>query len=81
MYISQMAEYKQSNGNQTFRDTDYMAVTPTWAVFGDGHRGFDPNETRWHRKKRKDISGCQKIVERMFIKLWNIRSDPEVFPW
>ena len=37
---------------------DYMAATPTWAVFGDEHRGFDPNETRWHRKKKKDISGC-----------------------
>ena len=53
-----MEQYKRSNATQTFRDTDYMAATPTWAVFGDEHRGFDPNETRWHRKKKQDISGC-----------------------
>lgn len=57
-YHQLMKNYEESNGTQTFRDTDYMAPTPSWAVFGDEHRGFDPDETRWHRKKKKDISGC-----------------------
>lgn len=49
-------EYKESG--KTFSATDYMAKTPNWAVFGADERGFDPNETRFFRKKQKDISGC-----------------------
>ena len=54
----QIREYEESNGTKTFKDIDYMEMTPEWAVFGNSHRGFDPDETRWHRKKKKDISGC-----------------------
>lgn len=53
-----MKEFDESDGKKTFKDVDYMAVTPDWAVFGDERRGFDPSETRWHRKKKTDISGC-----------------------
>ncbi len=35
-----------------------MAKTPRWAVFGAEERGFDPVETRFYRKKQKDIGGC-----------------------
>jgi hypothetical protein len=35
-----------------FTTTDYVARTPAWAVFGDLHRGFDPVETRWQRKRK-----------------------------
>lgn len=52
-------KYECSHGQATFSSVDYMAETPEWGVFGDHHRGFDPNETRWFRKNRnKDISGC-----------------------
>ncbi|KAK6192346.1 hypothetical protein SNE40_003827 [Patella caerulea] len=53
-----MSEYRNSNGKNTFTTNDYMARTPSWAVFGAKERGFDPLETRYHRKKQKDISGC-----------------------
>jgi hypothetical protein len=37
-----------------------MAETPDWAVVGSNERGFDPNDTRWHRKStsKKDLWGC-----------------------
>ncbi len=53
-----MQKYNMSDGKETFKDIDYIAKTPQWAVFGDKQRGFDPQETRWHRKKKKDLSGC-----------------------
>eukprot|EP00794_Sanderia_malayensis_P013967 gene13967-15424_t len=54
-----MRRYDASGGKEMFTDIDYMAKTPHWAVFGDTQRGFDPQETRWHRKKKKkDLSGC-----------------------
>ena len=45
-------KYKASNGQETFCTQDYMAKTPNWAVFGASERGFDPEETRWHRNKQ-----------------------------
>ncbi|XP_060595141.1 S-adenosyl-L-methionine-dependent tRNA 4-demethylwyosine synthase TYW1-like, partial [Ruditapes philippinarum] len=50
--------YKESNGKQTFSAKDYMAKTPHWAVFGAKEQGFDPKETRYFRKSKKDIGGC-----------------------
>lgn len=58
-YHELMRRYTESNGEEVFSDIDYMAPTPHWAVFGDENRGFDPEETRWHRKKKKhDVGGC-----------------------
>ena len=58
-YHELLAAYNESNGEKGFSDVDYMAPTPHWAVFGDENRGFDPAETRWHRKKKKkDVGGC-----------------------
>ncbi|XP_025091958.1 S-adenosyl-L-methionine-dependent tRNA 4-demethylwyosine synthase-like [Pomacea canaliculata] len=51
-------QYTSSNGAATFASTDYMAKTPAWAVYGATEQGFDPVETRFYRKKQKDISGC-----------------------
>ena len=51
-------EYKSSNGEKTFTSQDYMAKTPSWAVFGAKEQGFDPQETRFFRKTKKDIGGC-----------------------
>ncbi|RMX47239.1 hypothetical protein pdam_00012924 [Pocillopora damicornis] len=53
-----MQRYEESNGTENFTALDYMAKTPEWALMGHEQRGFDPEETRWHRKKKKDISGC-----------------------
>ncbi|XP_074870063.1 S-adenosyl-L-methionine-dependent tRNA 4-demethylwyosine synthase TYW1-like isoform X6 [Carettochelys insculpta] len=52
-------EYEKSGGSKTFTAADYIAKTPSWAVFGSRERGFDPLDTRFQRKnKTKDISGC-----------------------
>lgn len=50
--------YDESGGSKTFTAADYMARTPCWAVFGSRERGFDPLDTRYQRKNKKDISGC-----------------------
>ena len=51
-------DFKTSDGHKTFTAQDYMAKTPHWAVFGAEEQGFDPNETRYFRKTKKDIGGC-----------------------
>ena len=56
--LSQISRYDASGGKQTFTDLDYIAQTPDWAVYGDSNRGFDPKETRFYRKKCKNLSGC-----------------------
>ena len=57
-----------SNGNGSFSSLDYMAETPEWAVFGDNHRGFDPNETRWFRKIRTTIFlDAREITDMLFL--------------
>ncbi|KAJ7387044.1 S-adenosyl-L-methionine-dependent tRNA 4-demethylwyosine synthase [Desmophyllum pertusum] len=53
-----LRSYEESNGAENFTALDYMAKTPDWSLMGHAQRGFDPLETRWHRKKKKDISGC-----------------------
>ncbi|KAF5908208.1 calcium-binding protein 8 isoform X1, partial [Clarias magur] len=51
-------QYDKSGRTKTFTSLDYMAKTPSWAVFGARERGFDPSDTRFLRKnKTKDISG------------------------
>ncbi|CAF0879055.1 unnamed protein product [Adineta ricciae] len=54
------ARHKATDGKESFTSLDYMAVTPDWAVVGSNERGFDPQDTRWHRKAtaKKDLSGC-----------------------
>ena len=53
-----MERYESSGGVETFTALDYVAPTPDWAEIGHAQRGFDPVETRWHRKSKKDIGGC-----------------------
>ena len=51
--------YNDSNGEETFTATDYMAPTPPWALYGSKEQGFDPAETRFHRNKNvKEDGGC-----------------------
>ncbi|XP_076832529.1 S-adenosyl-L-methionine-dependent tRNA 4-demethylwyosine synthase TYW1 isoform X1 [Brachyhypopomus gauderio] len=51
--------YEESGGRETFSTLDYVARTPSWAVFGSQERGFDPSDTRFQKKnKTKDLSGC-----------------------
>jgi tRNA wybutosine-synthesizing protein 1 len=38
---------------QSFNDMDYIAPTPSWAVYGAPELGFDPEEQRHYRKKKQ----------------------------
>ncbi|KAF9544604.1 S-adenosyl-L-methionine-dependent tRNA 4-demethylwyosine synthase [Mortierella hygrophila] len=38
---------------EKFTSLDYMAETPSWAVFGAPEGGFDPDETRYFRKTKE----------------------------
>lgn len=37
-----------------------MEKTPSWAVVGDEHGGFDPEETRFYRKKKKEGEAAER---------------------
>jgi len=53
--------YYETDGAETFGSCDYMAPTPYWAVLGATERGFDPKETRWYRKGKREENvdgGC-----------------------
>uniref|UniRef100_UPI0037E747AA S-adenosyl-L-methionine-dependent tRNA 4-demethylwyosine synthase TYW1 n=1 Tax=Semicossyphus pulcher TaxID=241346 RepID=UPI0037E747AA len=51
--------HEESDGRQSFSALDYVAKTPSWALFGAHEQGFDPVDTRFQRRnKTKDISGC-----------------------
>lgn len=39
---------------KTFSPDEYLAPTPSWAVWGAEEEGFDPVETRWRRKQKKN---------------------------
>jgi len=41
-----------------FSSVDYMLETPTWAVYGANEKGFDPEDNRFMRKKKKAPGGC-----------------------
>ena len=45
---------------EEFGVVDYMAPTPDWAIFGDERKGFDPEETRFYRKKKNKNKNQQK---------------------
>lgn len=51
-------DYYDSGARKSFSAVDYVAKTPSWACYGTEARGFDPEEVRWFRKSRKDLSGC-----------------------
>lgn len=46
-----IACYYASNGTAKFESSDYIAKTPSWALYQSKERGFDPTENRWKRNK------------------------------
>jgi tRNA wybutosine-synthesizing protein 1 len=56
-----VAKYYESNGKAVFDSTDYLAPTPSWALYGSEEAGFDPEDTRWRRGQhayKPSESGC-----------------------
>jgi hypothetical protein len=37
---------------EPFKSQDYMAVTPSWAVYGAEEGGFDPDQSRFKKERR-----------------------------
>ena len=56
-----MKRYYDSKGKETFTALDYMAPTPSWALYGAKEEGFDPEETRF-RRTRKNGKPLPKYV-------------------
>jgi len=50
--FQELACQNEADPTFTFQVKDYLADTPTWALFGAAEEGFDPTDTR-HRKKKK----------------------------
>jgi tRNA wybutosine-synthesizing protein 1 len=50
------ARFYASEGKETFTSMDYMAPTPSWAVWGSKEGGFDPAELRWRRTKAGGVA-------------------------
>ncbi len=44
-------KWKDSEGRETFTTEDYLAETPSWAVYGSDERGMDPLENRWFHNR------------------------------
>lgn len=50
--FQELAARRAANPKFKFGVEDYVADTPSWAVFGADEEGFDPTDSR-HRKKKK----------------------------
>jgi tRNA wybutosine-synthesizing protein 1 len=48
--------YYDSNGEAKFTSMDYMAPTPSWAMYDAPESGFDPEEMRWRRNKDGSVA-------------------------
>jgi tRNA wybutosine-synthesizing protein 1 len=47
------------SSGQHFTSADYIAPTPSWALFNSPEHGFDPEELRFNRKKTTlPVGGC-----------------------
>ena len=42
----------QMISGKPFKSQDYMAVTPSWAVYGAEEGGFDPDQSRFKKERR-----------------------------
>ncbi|CAA6657604.1 unnamed protein product [Spirodela intermedia] len=45
---------------QSFRSTDYMAPTPSWAVYGAEEGGFDPHQRRFKKERRHGAAALSR---------------------
>lgn len=51
-----------------FTDLDYIKETPEWAVWGSDEAGFNPDDTRWDRKKEKEKRRKEREVAKQSIQ-------------
>ena len=56
-------KWKDSNGAYTFTTYDYMAETPSWAVYGCAERGMDPLENRWYHNRTVRRAQAGELTE------------------
>lgn len=46
----------QVASGQPFSSEDYMAATPSWAIYGAEEGGFDPHESRYRKERRHGVA-------------------------
>lgn len=46
----------QVASRKPFSSVDYMAATPSWAVYGAEEGGFDPGQSRYKKERRHKSS-------------------------
>ncbi|KAI2804471.1 S-adenosyl-L-methionine-dependent tRNA 4-demethylwyosine synthase [Blomia tropicalis] len=46
-----ISDYYKSDGQKSFTSLDYVARTPSWAVYGAKEQGFNPKDKRFRRKR------------------------------
>ena len=63
-----------ASGREEFGSEDYVAPTPSWAVFGSTEAGFDPQETRFRKVK----AWKRKQLEEMGVEDVNMLSTKEL---
>lgn len=44
---------------KSFKTEDYMARTPSWAVYGAEEGGFDPDQSRYRKERRHGAASVQ----------------------
>ena len=49
-----------------------MSETPSWAVFGSSERGFDPEQTRFHRNRNKNNKVTTASIQNDGGLIWKI---------
>ncbi|XP_040579019.1 S-adenosyl-L-methionine-dependent tRNA 4-demethylwyosine synthase TYW1 [Lepeophtheirus salmonis] len=50
-----VSKFDVNDPSTRFTASDYMVKTPDWAVYGAVERGFNPSQTRVHRKGKKGV--------------------------
>lgn len=48
--------FKLLNSGAPFNDTDYISLTPEWALWNLNEAGFSPDDTRFIRKQKLDLN-------------------------
>ena len=58
VYLMKLSKiiYQVASG-KPFDSNDYMALTPSWAVYGANEGGFDPDQARYKKERNHKTKG------------------------
>lgn len=76
-------EYHRTNGKATFSKLDYVARTPSWALYGAPEAGFSPYEVHFKRSANgrtvtnERSASAKEIAEGTNVGIADYESEPE----